>query len=247
MDAPGCDREELAEALRTLAALNRWLGNTRAVVRRTVRLLGATSPGRGVGAGARSNGTGRRPRLLDVGAGAGDIPQRLARQLGARGFRPRFVLADLHGGTLRISRRRIREGARLRGFEFVRLRATRLPFRSGAFDVALCSGTLHHLERAEAACLLRELHRVSRRGWLVTDLRRSAVAYGAVRLLAATVWRHRPMPRVDGPISVRRAFTPGEARALLEEAGLRGTAAVEAGLLRLVIRGRGDGGPDGRP
>jgi hypothetical protein len=73
------------------------------------------------------------------------------------------------------------------------------------------------------------MHRVSRIGLIVNDLARSRTALLGARLLAATVWRTHPVTRHDGPLSVRRAFTPGELRDLAARAGFR-TAAVHAHL-----------------
>lgn len=223
MDAPGCDPERLSEALDTLERVNRWLGGARLAVSETLR---AAPPG--------------HVRILDVGSGAGDIAVRLARRLERERRRGSFVLADLHAETLRLSRRRLARGDRGSDrFRFVRLDGVRLPFRTDAFDVALCSATLHHLETEEAVALLGELDRVSRVGWVVTDLLRTPLAYLGVRLLSATVWRRRPFPRQDGPASVLRAFTVPEARELLRAAGLGHRARVVSRAFRLAIRGGG--------
>ena len=224
MDAPGCDVEGLEEALDALAAANRWLGGRRAVLSRARPFV---------------RGENGRLRILDVGCGPADIPEAWGRRLSGRRPGACLVLADVHAETLRCARRRVRSGPTVPGvdFAYVRLDGALLPFRDDAFDVGLCSGTLHHLETPAAARLLAELHRVSRRGWVVTDLRRSPLVYAVVRLLAATVWRRRPFPRQDGPTSVRRSFTASEARELVTRAGLGGVATVEGGPFRIAIRG----------
>lgn len=226
MDRLDCDRDRLRDALETLARANRRFGARRMIVTAATGLLEGGSPG--------------DVRLLDVGTGSGDIAAALARRLRAAGWRPRAVLADRHPTTLRIARDRTSAaasdggGGRGEGVGadpgagFVRLDAPSLPFRDGGVDVAVSATMLHHLEREAAKRFLRELDRVSRIGWVVTDLRRSRSAYLAIRLLAATLWRRHPLPRRDAPVSVRRAFTASEARALVEEAGL-----PDAGVERL--------------
>jgi SAM-dependent methyltransferase len=211
MDRPDCDPDRLRDALATLARANRRFGARDATLDAALRLL-----------------DGRRPgpvRVLDVGTGSGDIGEALARRLRARGWRPRPTLADLHPTTLRIARDRVPDRPGWAA-TFVRLTAGSLPFRDDSFDLAVSATMLHHLEREEARAFLRELDRVAVSGWVVTDLRRSRAAWLAVRLLAATLWRRHPLPREDGPASVRRAFTAGEARDLAMEAGL-GDASVE--------------------
>jgi ubiquinone/menaquinone biosynthesis C-methylase UbiE len=223
MDDPACDAGRLRTALEALATTNRLFGGDHLVWWGVRRLLDGRAPG--------------PLRILDVGCGAGDIPRRLEARLHAAGWRPRVVLADLHPTTLRIARESAASAPRSGAFRFVRLTASGLPFADGAFDLALSSLTLHHLERREAVRLLSELARVSSGRWLVADLRRSRLALGLVRVLASTLWRSEPLPRVDGPVSVRRAFTPSEVDALLDASGVPGRV-VRAGPVRLLAAGR---------
>lgn len=224
MDDPDCDPEALRDALEALSRTGRWLGGDRLLRREVGRLLRDTPPG--------------PLRILDVGAGSGAGALRLCRWLSRRGWRPRIVLADRHRRTLAIARRRAEEAGVWGGGRPVRLTASRLPFGDGAFDLVVSSATLHHLERSEARDFLAELARVSARGWALVDLRRSVLTWAAVRLLSETVWRRNPLNRRDGPVSVRRAFTAAEARALAREAGRDG-ARVTARPFRLAIRGPG--------
>lgn len=232
MDRPGADPAALRDALETLARANGRFG-TRRMVRNAARgMVAGDRPRHGV------------VRILDVGAGSGDIGAHLARGFRGRGTRVRLVLADAHRRTLAIARDRVRSGAA--GLppdrvSFVRLTAPRLPFPDAGLQLAVSSTMLHHLEREEAVRFLRELDRVSAGRWVVTDLRRSRTAYLAIRLLAATLWRRHPFPRQDGPVSVRRAFTAGEARDLLERAGLPSASVDRKAPFRLRIRGRADG------
>ena len=228
MDRPDCDVESLRAALDGLARVQRLTGGDRLLARPMLRAL--------------RKGVGHALLLLDVGAGGGEGTARLRRRLAAAGHPCRAVLADLHPATIRLareSRRGDRAGASADGYRFVRLTAPRLPFPDGAFDVACSATTLHHLEREEAVAFLRELDRVSGGRWVVTDLRRSRLALGVVRLLAATLWRNNPFPRTDGPLSVRRSFTPDELASLLTEAGLGEARVDRAGPVRMRAVGGG--------
>ena len=68
--------------------------------------------------------------------------------------------------------------------------------------------------------LLRELHRVSRRGVVVNDLRRGWFPYAAT-LLTVRAFGRSSVTQHDGPLSVRRSYTLRELDALASEAGLR--------------------------
>lgn len=184
---------------------------------------------------------GGRLRLLDVGTGGGRLALEVARRLGSSGDTVQPVLADLRPRTLELARELTAPPDEAEGPapSFVRLTGPALPFRTDGFDLALCTTTLHHMERPEAVGCLRELDRVADGRWVVTDLRRSRLALAAVRLLSATLWRRNPYPRHDGPVSVRRSYTPGELTEMLAESGLRGARVDRRGPVRLRVVGGG--------
>jgi DNA-binding IclR family transcriptional regulator len=76
-------------------------------------------------------------------------------------------------------------------------------------DVALCSLVLHHLREEAVVALFRRLAELVRLGFVVSDFRRGRLAWAAVWLATRAVSRNR-MTRHDGPLSVRRAYTPDE-------------------------------------
>jgi ubiquinone/menaquinone biosynthesis C-methylase UbiE len=112
------------------------------------------------------------------------------------------------------------------GLRLVRADGRSLPFRSGAFDAAFSTLTLHHLSEEGAVEVVREMARVSRGPVVVTDLERSLPAYLGARLLAGTRWRHDDVTRYDGPLSVRRSFTARELRTVAARAKLPGARVV---------------------
>jgi ubiquinone/menaquinone biosynthesis C-methylase UbiE len=204
MDEPGVDPAELTRSLRDLRAVNLWLGGRWVVLRHLGGMI------------ARLGAPGCT--VLDAGTGSADLPLALARWGRARGIRVRVTATDFHPGTVEEARRHAA------GDPDVRVEpadALALPYADGAFDFSLCSTALHHFSDADAVRVLRELDRVARRGVVVSDFRRSPGALVGVRLLAETVWRRHPVTRHDAPLSIRRAFTPAELRALAEEAGVR--------------------------
>jgi ubiquinone/menaquinone biosynthesis C-methylase UbiE len=205
MDEPAQDPAELARSLADLRGVNRWLGGTRVVLHHLEALF-ARHP---------------RPayRILDVATGSGDIPLQVARWARERGVQVEIVATDNHATTLELARNHTAGEPAVRT---AAADALALPWPDGSFDVALISTALHHFDD-DRDCLrvLREMHRVSRIGLVVNDLARSRAALLGARLLAATVWRTHPVTRHDGPLSVRRAFTPAELRGLAARAGFR--------------------------
>lgn len=222
MDDPACAAEDLGQSLSALATVNRWFGGCAAILRPIERALAGRTPG--------------DLRLLDVGTGGGDVPRALGRRLRAAGWRPRFCLTDNHATTLRLARDLAAGEPPGTTRTFVRLDAVRLPFATDAFDVGFAGTMLHHLETDAAGEFLRELDRVSRLGWVVSDLRRGVAIHLAVGLLGSTIWRRNEPARVDGRVSVRRAFRTDEVEALLANVGLT-DAVVRAGPFRWVAAG----------
>lgn len=221
----------LDRAFDALSRAARISGAYRAVSRSLATALGPAG-----GRGRDPERGGGRPRedpitVLDVGSGRGDLLRHLEEHLGVRGVELRSLGGEIHPVALRLAR------GRPGPFRLVRLSAPRLPFADSSVDFVVSTITLHHLDRAGAVRFLSEAHRVARRGWIVVDLRRSLPTRLAVRLLAATLWRRNPLPRHDGPVSVRRSFRPEEARELLSRAGVSGASVRASPPLHLTIAG----------
>jgi SAM-dependent methyltransferase len=210
------DMRVLAGSLRQIAAVNRWLGGTRGVLREIGHRFGAL--------GALS--------VLDVGCGDGDTARVLSAWGRSRGIDVRVTGLDLHRQTAAIARRRCAADDRI---AILRGNALALPFADDAFDCALLSLTLHHFDGEEQRSALRELGRVARHTAFVSELDRSWLNYLGARLMSATLWRLNPLTRHDGPLSVLRAFTPDELVASARAAGLGAPRVREHFFCRLLL------------
>jgi hypothetical protein len=211
------DPTELAGDLYNLERINRFLGGRSLVRRQLDRVLA-----RGKVAGPL--------RLLDVATGGADLPRDVALRFRKRGLRATILAIDFNPVTLACARERSRAFPEMR---FVRCDARRLPLRAASVDVALCSLLLHHFDEEDAVRVLREMARVTRRALIVNDLRRSPTAFVLIWLITRFV-RSR-MTRYDGPLSVRRAFTPAELRGLAAAAGLHGARVLPQPFYRQAL------------
>jgi ubiquinone/menaquinone biosynthesis C-methylase UbiE len=194
---------ELAGALRAITQLNRFFGGRRLTLRHVRRLLAALPADRLV-------------TVLDVGAGAADIPVALARWARRRGRRIRVLALDRDSATLTYARG---YAAAYPEITLVQGDALALPVPPGSVDVVISAMTLHHLQPEEAVRYLAEIDTVSRLGWVVNDLVRGRVAHRLV-WAATRLFSRNAMARHDGPMSILRSYTPSELASLCEKAGL---------------------------
>jgi SAM-dependent methyltransferase len=184
---------EIAAALADIRRVNRWFGGVATTERLLRRIVDELAL--------------REIELLDVASGSGDIPLALAGRFGRQGIRLHPTLLD----------RRVSHLPSLP--EVVVGDALDLPFPPCSFDLVSCSLFLHHLEPEAIKRFVCEALRVARRALLINDLRRSwlhwvLVASGRPLFRSHMAWR-------DGVVSVRRAYTEPELRALLAGAGSR--------------------------
>ncbi len=91
------------------------------------------------------------------------------------------------------------------------------------YDIITSSLFLHHLETPQAIDLLQRMGQAAGTMVLINDLIRSRLGY-VLALIGTRVFSRSPIVHVDGPLSVRAAFTVCEARQLAEQAGLQGAS-----------------------
>ena len=200
--------DRLERALHELCYVNKYLGGYRALHHALTSAL--------------STQEGRPLAILDVGCGIGDHAVDLVRWGRRQGRRIYVTGIDANPETVRIARDYVSRSLTPVDRGHVEIRdgdALDAPFADASFDVATASLFLHHFEDAAAVRLMREMRRLARLGIVVNDLHRHPLAYAGIRSIAA-VLPVSPMFRHDGPLSVRRAFTPRELLAMGRSAGL---------------------------
>ena len=215
MDGP-LPPADLHATLEDLDRLNAWFGGYALTLRR-IRRAAAALP------------RGARLRVVDVGGGRGDLAVNVVRWARRAGRPVRVVVVDSDPATLALARRRT---AAYPEIALVRADAGALPLRDGAADVVHTALTLHHLDGDRAVACLAQMAAAAPLV-IVNDLLRTPLTLALVTL-ATRVLRMHPVSRHDGPVSVRRAWSPEELRMLAEKAGRRARIRRYPALGRLV-------------
>jgi len=220
MDQPGLSPSRHVRALRGLARINLISGSAR-ILWGPLEALG------------RELGT-RPLRVLDVASGGGDVPIRLWRRARRAGLDWDVAGCDVSPVAVAHARAcAARAGAAVRFFVHDALHD---PPPAG-YDAVISSLFLHHLDGDQARTFLRRLGDMAGRLLLINDLVRSwpglILAHVGTRLLSAS-----PVVHTDGPRSVEAAFTPAEALALAEQAGLHGAAVARRWPCRYLLTWR---------
>lgn len=210
MDDFSISDRRLERALVELRQVNRLLGGSRAILRELKPIL------------ARRKGGSLK--VLDVGTGLADIPERIV-MLGEQcGVRVSVTAIDANPATVAFARKSLdaRTKPELRKRIDVRTGDVfHLSTNDGEFDVAIASHFLHHFYGEDAIRILREMNRVASEGVIINDLHRRWLAYAAIQGISK-IMPVSAMFGHDGPASVRRGFTEPELRDLASKAGLRG-------------------------
>lgn len=208
MDQPDLDPARHARALAGLSRINR-LSRTERTYWRSLRDL---------------QNQLKRPslRILDVACGGGDVARRLWRLAEAAGLDWRVGGCDFSPVAVEHARAAAQAEETPVHYFVHDLLAGPPP---GEWDAVVCSLFLHHLDEGPAVAMLRAIARPAEaegpRLVLINDLDRSVIGLILAHVVTRLVTRC-DVVHTDGPRSVEGAFTPGEALALAEQAGLGG-------------------------
>jgi ubiquinone/menaquinone biosynthesis C-methylase UbiE len=193
---------EVRRSLSDLDRINRWLGG-RAPLRRFLF--------------PRMTAAARRPlRVLDVGTGSAAGAVEIARWARRQGISTQLVALDRSGRHLSMAREAVRGFPEIR---FTQADVFDLPFADESFDFVCSTLLLHHFAPAALRQLLPKLWRLSRGSVILNDLVRGRVPAWFFAA-SAPFFARSPLTKHDGHASIRRAYTPGEMRRILDEAGL---------------------------
>jgi SAM-dependent methyltransferase len=198
MDEP-CTYTELRECLRDLIQVNRTVLSYRPTINWLQQFGG---------------GTDLPLHIVDVGCGAGDMLRRIECWARRKKIAVKLTGIDRNPFASQAAREFSAADSRIEW-----LACDAFHYRPPAqIDIVISSLFTHHLPDAEIVRFLKWMENVALRGWFVNDLRRARVPYFAFTLLARAMRWHRFVQH-DGPVSIRRSFTPHDWRRYAQAAG----------------------------
>lgn len=204
------DARLLNESFQDIERVNRWFGGI-APARDAVLAL-------------------RPASALDIGCGAADLPRAIADSARKLRLSINITCLDANSDILAIAAQRSSKYPQL---SFVHGDGDALPFLNSSFDTATCTLALHHCEPKIAIALLREMRRVTPHP-IVADLRRCVSGLVGAFLFSRLLSRNS-LTRHDAPMSIRRAYTPDEARQLAYDAGWERPLVRKTPFFRMIL------------
>ncbi|WP_223627803.1 methyltransferase domain-containing protein [Microbacterium sp. EST19A] len=201
MDDPQADERMLARTYGRFGFINAVVSRPGRIYRRDIRPRAA----------------GARPlRILDIGAGGGDLCRFLAGRLRHDGIEAEITALDSDERAIRWAAAHDR-GA---GVRYRCALSTELADAGETFDVVLSNHVLHHLDDRELRTVLDDSRRLLAPGGLAAhhDIARGRAAYASFAAVTGLLSRNLladSFIRVDGLLSIRRSYTATELAAIV--------------------------------
>lgn len=198
MDDFSMGGEELIEALKHLRRLN--------------RIFAAPGPTLdGVEKLWKSMGSPSTLSIMDVGAGSGDVNQKLLQWSDQRDIKLNITLVDMTEEACDEAKRLFTNEPRI---QVRRADVRDLPDASA--DIVTGSQFIHHFQGEQLVEMVTHMLRASIYGVVINDIHRHPVPYTAVWVTTRIISRNRYI-RHDGPLSVAKGFKGKDWRELKKQ------------------------------
>lgn len=207
MDDLRCEGAVVAQTLKELDIINRWLGGN-AVTLDALHVFFS----------AVRNSPRRAPlRIADLGCGGGGMLRLMARSARKNGIAVDLVGVDANPYIVDYARKRCKDFPEI---TFLEQDVSGEDFRKEKFDIINCTLFCHHFDDHFLAGLLKAWASQTRYGIVINDIHRHWFAYHSIKWLTG-LFSSSSMVRNDAALSVLRAFTRKELETVLREAGFR--------------------------
>jgi 2-polyprenyl-3-methyl-5-hydroxy-6-metoxy-1,4-benzoquinol methylase len=198
MDRPDCDPTRLTRTYRAFGVVNLLLGRWGALVRQHfVPLLEAHA----------ASGSSEPFRILDVGAGGGDVLRRIRTLTQQAGVPIELVGVDPDPRAVVVAK--ALTPSHPTPIRWVNASAESLLAAGERFHLVISNHVLHHLLDPEIVPFLRTLEALALHRVVVTDIERSQLGYVAFGIASRLLFPGT-LIHADGLLSIRRSFRAAE-------------------------------------
>ena len=193
MDDFSLEGEELRDALDKIARINQLLGGNKLTLNGLKKVLSKSNKADLI-------------TIIDVGCGNGNMLRNIAEFGIKNGYNFNLIGIDANAFTISHAQKLSNKYINISYLcdDIFKMDADQVNC-----DVVVCTLTLHHFKEDEILNILSLFNRVSKKGIVINDLQRSAIAYRLFQLLCVTFGLNK-MSREDGLTSILRGFKKNE-------------------------------------
>ncbi|WP_111669136.1 methyltransferase domain-containing protein [Algoriphagus litoralis] len=203
MDDLDCSGEELAQTLRELKTINRWLGGNHVTTNGLKKLMDLHPQD--------------SYQIADIGCGGGDMIRIMDQWSKSQKVAVNFLGIDANPNIIELAKVRLADVANV-GW---RVQNVFEPsFSEEKADIITCTLFTHHFTDSELIALLRSFREKATLGLVINDLHRHWFAFHSIRVLTK-LFSKSPMVQHDASLSVLRSFRKSDWERILGAAGIK--------------------------
>lgn len=203
MDDLSADGPIIAQTLKELETINKWLGGNFVTIDGIVKLIRRKKP--------------KKLRIADLGCGGGDILKLVAEWAKKKDLEVELIGFDANPHIIDYAESNCREYENI-SFEVEDIFSD--SFKEREFDIILCTLFTHHFSSPSLVDIFKQFKKQSTFGVVINDLHRHPLAYHSIKLLVDNFSKSE-MVKNDGPLSVLRAFKRDDLLQIMEQAELQ--------------------------
>lgn len=203
MDDLECSGEVLAQTLRELKTINRWLGGNHVTTNGLEKIMSLYPQD--------------SYRIADIGCGGGDMIRIMNRWTRGKKKKVDFLGIDANRNIIELAK------VRLSDLTNVHWRVQNVfepEFPKEKVDIITCTLFTHHFTDGELVSLIRAFREKATLGLIVNDLHRHWFAFHSIRILTK-FFSKSPMVQNDASLSVLRSFRKRDFDRILKASGIK--------------------------
>ena len=203
MDDLDCSGEELAQTLRELKTINRWLGGNHVTTNGLSKLMDLHPQD--------------SYRIADIGCGGGDMIRIMDGWAKSEKRKVDFLGIDANPNIIELAKVRLSDAVN------VNWRAQNVfdpSFVKKKADILTCTLFTHHFTDSELIDLIGSFREKATLGVVINDLHRHWFAFHSIRILTK-LFSKSPMVKHDASLSVLRSFRKSDWERILDAAGIK--------------------------